>query len=67
MRVKPRSVLKQFQRPQWEYHHPISDDQLEFAGLTDTIKYAVFMHGVFFYMLFQAPGIWHEECLEFAT
>lgn len=67
IRIKPRSFLKQFQRPEWVYHHPISDEQLNFAGVTDTVKSAVFGHGVFFYLLFQTPGVWHEECLESVT
>jgi hypothetical protein len=67
VRVKPRSSLKQFQHPEWKYHHPISDEQLDFAGVTDTVKGAGFAHGVFLYTLFQTPGIWHEECLESAT
>jgi hypothetical protein len=65
--VKPRSFLKQFQRPEWIYHHPISDEQLDFAGLTDTVKGVEFNHGVFFYLLVQTPGVWREECLESAT
>jgi hypothetical protein len=66
VRVKSRSFLKQFQRPAWIYHHPLSDDQLEFAGITDTVKGAAFSHGLFFYQLVQTPGVWHEECLECA-
>jgi hypothetical protein len=65
--VKPRSFLKQFQRPEWIYHHPISDEQLDFAGITDTVKGAVFNHGAFFYLLLATPGVWHEDCLESAT
>ena len=67
VRVKPRSFLKQFQRPEWIYHHPISNEQLDFAGVTDTVKGAGFNHGVFLYLLFQTPGVWHEECLESVT
>jgi hypothetical protein len=61
-----RSFLKQFQRPEWIYHHPISNDQLDFAGITDAVKGAGFNHGVFLYLLFQTPGVWHEQCLESA-
>ena len=66
VRVKLRSFLEQFQR-EWKYHHPISNEQLDFAGVTDTVKGAGFNHGVFLYLLFQTPGVWHEECLESAT
>jgi hypothetical protein len=59
-------ALKQFQRPEWIYHHPISDEQLDFAGVTDTVKGAGFNHGVFLYLFFQTPGVLHEQCLESA-
>jgi hypothetical protein len=67
VRVKPRLFLKQFQRPEWKYHHPLLDEQLAFSGVTDTVKDTGFAHGVFLYRLFQTPGIWREECLESAT
>lgn len=44
VRVKPRSFLAQFQR-EWKYHHPLSDEQLDSAGVTDTVKGAAFYHG----------------------
>jgi hypothetical protein len=44
VRVKPRSFLEQFQR-EWKYHHPVSNEQLDFAGVTDTVKGAGFYHG----------------------
>jgi hypothetical protein len=37
VRVKPRSFLEQFQRES-KYQHPISNEQLEAAGTTDTVK-----------------------------
>jgi len=67
VRVKPRSFLEQFQR-EWKYHHPVSNEQLDFAGVTDTVKGAGFYHGGdVLYTLFETPGTWHEGCLESAT
>jgi hypothetical protein len=37
VRVKPRSFLEQFQRES-KYKHLISNEQLEAAGMTDTVK-----------------------------
>ena len=62
VRVKPRPFLEQFQR---ESHHPISNEQLEAAGSTDTVKGAgIHQDGYALLELTAAPGIWHEECLE---
>jgi hypothetical protein len=67
VRVKLRSFLEQFQR-EWKYHHPISNEQLDFAGVTDTVKGAAFYHGGdVLYTLCETPGTWHEKCLETAT
>jgi hypothetical protein len=67
VRVKPRSFLEQFQR-EWKYHHPVSNEQLDSAGISDTVKGAAFYHGSdVLYTLSNTPGIWHEACLEPAT
>ena len=64
MRVKPRSFLEQFQRES-KYPHPISNEQLEAAGTTDTVKGAgIHRDGYALLELTATPGIWHEECLE---
>lgn len=64
VRVKPRSFLEQFQR-EWKYHHPISKDQIDAAGKTDSVKSVGFYHGGdVLYQLSEIPGTWHEECLE---
>ena len=66
VRVKLRSFLEQFQR-EWKYHHPISNEQLDFAGVTDTVKGAAFYHGGdVLYTLCETPGTWHEKCLQTA-
>jgi hypothetical protein len=57
--------LKAFQRPQWKYHNPISDEQIESAGKLDKIKSVGFYHGGdVLYQLWSEPGTWHEACLE---
>ena len=66
IRVKCRPFLERFQKD-WKYHHPLSNEQLDFAGATDTVKGAGFYHGGdVLYSLSQIPGTWHEECLESA-
>ena len=65
VRVKPRPVLEQFRRD-WKYHNPLSVEQLDFAGMTDTVKSVGFYHGGdALYNLSRFPGVWHEQCLEF--
>jgi len=67
VRVKARPFLEQFQR-EWKYHHPLSTDQVDAAGRTDTVKGVGFYHGGdVLYQLSQIPGTWHEVCLESAT
>ena len=64
VRVKPRAFLEQFQRES-KYQRPISNAQLEAAGTTDTVKGAgIHRDGYALLELTAAPGIWHEECLE---
>ena len=64
VRVKPRSFLEQFQRES-KYQHPISNEQLEAAAITDTVKGAgIHRDGYALLELTATPGIWHEECLE---
>jgi hypothetical protein len=64
VRVKPRSLLEQFQR-EGKYHHPISTEHLDAAGVTDTVKGAgIHRDGYALYELTGSSGIWHEECLE---
>ena len=67
VRVKARPLLEQFQR-EWKYHHPISNDQVDAAGRTDTVKGVGFYHGGdVLYLLSEIPGTWHEVCLESAS
>jgi hypothetical protein len=67
VRVKPRRFLEEFKR-EWKYHHPISDEQLDLAGVTDRVKGVAFYHGGdVLYTLSETPGTWHEVCLESAA
>ena len=62
--MKSRSFLEQFPR-EWKYHHPVSDQQVNSAGILDTVKGAAFYHGAaVLYTLSNTPGTWDEECLE---
>jgi hypothetical protein len=64
IRVKSRAFLQQFQRD-WKYHHPLSNEQLDFAGVAGTVKESAFYHGGdVLYTLLNIPGTWHEQCLE---
>jgi len=64
IRIKSRAFLEQFQKD-WKYHHPLTNEQLDFAGVADTVKNAAFYHGGdVLYTLLNTPGTWHEECLE---
>jgi hypothetical protein len=60
VRVKPRRFLEEFKRD-WKYHHPISDEQLDLAGVTDRVKGVAFYHGGdVLYTLSETSGTWHE-------
>ena len=65
--MKSRDFLGQFQR-EWTYHDPISDKQLEAAGIINTVKGVAFYYGGdALYTLSNTMGTWHEECLEQVT
>ncbi len=67
VRVKERQFLELFQR-EWKYHNPISADQIDAAGRTDTVKGVGFYHGGdVLYELSEIQGTWHEVCLESIT
>jgi hypothetical protein len=64
VRVKSRQFLERFKQ-EWQYHHPISDEQLAAADQEDKIKSVGFYHGgdVLYELCFH-PGTWHQACLE---
>jgi hypothetical protein len=48
----------------WEYHHPLENNQLQYAGTVTVVKTVSFYHGGDeLYTLEDIPGIWHEQCL----
>jgi hypothetical protein len=67
VRVKSGQFLEDFRRD-WKYHHPISTEQIDPAGVTDMVKGTGFYHGGdVLYTLSVTPGTWHEACLEAAS
>src|SRR5262245_15361534 len=60
-------TLRAFQQS-WAYHHPLSDEQLLYAGKNDYIKAVSYYHGgTPLYEFIDLPGIWHESCLRDPT
>jgi hypothetical protein len=48
----------------WRYHHPLTNEQLGYGGLTARVKSVSFYHGGDeLYVLEGVPGLWHEACL----
>jgi hypothetical protein len=63
VRIASLDFLQAFKRD-WKYHHPLQDEQLQFAGTMDKVKSVGFYHGGdVIYQLEGAPGTWHEEVL----
>jgi hypothetical protein len=63
VRVRPREELERFKET-WRYHHPLSSEQVTYAGALSVVKEVAFYHGGDpLYQLAGIPGIWHEECL----
>lgn len=52
----------------WRLHHPLTKDQLSYAGVEGKVADVGFYHGGDeLYHVEGIPGIWHEACLEEAT
>jgi hypothetical protein len=67
VRVIPKTALESFAR-NWQYHHKLRPEQMEYAGATATVKEVSFYHGGDqLYVLEDVPGIWNEPCLESAS
>jgi hypothetical protein len=65
VQIATRRELEEF-RQSWKYHHPITEEQLEFAGKIAKVKEVGFYHGGDeLYILENIPGIWHEKCLRY--
>jgi hypothetical protein len=66
VRIRPLGALQEF-RSSWKLHHPLAEEQLEFAGRTATVADVGFYHGGdVLYTLEDVPGTWHEACVESA-
>jgi hypothetical protein len=67
MTIADLDTLRAFQKS-WEWHHPLSDDQLAYAGQSDWIKSVSYYHGgTTLYEFANIPGVWHESCLRDPT
>jgi hypothetical protein len=63
VRIADSTVLEHFSRS-WKFHHPLQENQLNYAGKVATVKKVMFYHGGDeLYELEGIPGIWHEQCL----
>lgn len=49
---------------QWQFHHPLSREQLHYPDHETTVVEVTFYHGGDpLYVLRGLPGVWHEVCL----
>ncbi|MGB7599601.1 MAG: hypothetical protein WBM24_04810 [Candidatus Sulfotelmatobacter sp.] len=64
VRIAPLEQLQAFRRD-WKYHHPLQDEQLQFAGTIDKVRAVNFYHGGdVIYQLETARGTWHEGVVD---
>ena len=67
VRVLPREKLEDFRRT-WQFHDPLQEGQLPYAGAVSRVASVGFYHGGdVLYTLEKIPGIWHEICLGSAS
>jgi hypothetical protein len=67
VRVVSRPQLEEFMET-WRFHHPLTQDQIAYAGLRGRVADVGFYHGGDeLYHVEGIPGIWHEVCLQPAT
>lgn len=63
VRIADAVLLRQFQQS-WKAHHPLTSEQLTFAGRDAHIVRVSYYHGgTPLYELLDIPGSWHETCL----
>jgi hypothetical protein len=63
VRVADSAFLERFRR-EWPYHHPLAEEQLQFAGVQSFVREVSYYHGgACLYGLDRVPGTWHESCL----
>ncbi len=64
VQIADRPALDQLKQS-WKYHHPLEEQQIDFAGKQARVREVSFYHGGDeLYELYLVPGIWHEECLK---
>lgn len=64
VRIVDRATLQKFMS-EWKFHHPFAAEQLTFGGRVATVRDLGYYHGGDeLYWLDEAPGTWHEACLE---
>ena len=67
VRIIPKPALEAF-RQNWKYHDKLGSEQMDYAGMTSTVREVSFYHGGDqLYVLEGIPGIWNEPCLELAV
>ena len=63
VRIATPDELEAFRRD-WKYHHPVTPEQLRYAGHEARVEGVSFYHGGDpLYELESTPGLWHEPCL----
>ena len=63
VQIASKEQLEEFRRS-WRYHHPLTVEQLAFAGRPAIVEKVAFYHGGdVLYTLNGIPGMWHEQCL----
>lgn len=63
VKVRSKADLERFQA-EWQYHNPITAEQIEYADRTARIAEIGYYHGGEpLYRLEGLPGVWHEPCL----
>ena len=64
VRIVDRGRLEEFART-WKYHHPLTPEQMAFAGHEVYVgEVSAYHGGDLLYVLGGIPGFWHEQLLE---
>ncbi len=64
VRIAARLTLESFRR-NWKHHNPLQPEQVTHADMVATVvRVGIYHGGDVIYELEEAPGVWHEVCLE---
>jgi hypothetical protein len=68
VKVAPLAVLEEFMAT-YHYHHALKPEQLQYAGITTTVRALGFYHGgdVLYSLADTGDWLWLEPCLEDAN